>query len=712
MRKFWKLNYLLFRPRWGHLTIHTSPTATLPQNINSCQSIIEEYIRESRPYDAEVILKEMIRYEMKPDVILYTSIINSYAEADLCDDAVRIHQDMINSGLQPNVVSYTTVMKAYGRVTKPYESEKLFNEMTLRGIMPNDICFSTLTHAYARSSLPVEAERVLRDSFQKFQISPSRLIYHPVIGGYNLVSLPEEAERLLNEMISLQLANEDTFAMVVDAYANARRLSDAERVYNLSLSLGIEPSAVTSNSLLKALSNCQMPDRAEKLLNRMIQLRQCDIISYNTVMSAYLNSFQPLQSERIFQMLSSSDCNPNSIIQPNATTYQILLAGYLQRKDPTKFYGKFYEMLDSGHILQLHSTHYFLHLFCQISPQDAEKFLQTLEKVTPASIDLIAYQLVIQSFVRNKKPTHAYRLLNHYFESRLSHHHHHPDNHFILLSTFNSIIHGYCQVHKPTVAEKLLDEMQSRGIMPDTYTYTTLISAYYQQLFKLQKSSSTPSSSTQSTSPILKNSSTRIQNLLKEIDQRQLAYNEALYSILIKKYVNESKIKEMNDLLSKMKCDGIEWDQVIYSQVMLGYAQIGDIETVEKLYKRMIEETGIEPNSFIFQSLIIASKRAGDKKRAKSWYHRAVQILLPPEMNERERKSQENMIREEKLSKMKRNIKNDIRYLKSVLERDERGMVQSSSEGIGEVSGDESRQKWEEKKKSNQRRRIEITNQG
>jgi pentatricopeptide repeat protein len=659
-------------------------STSIPQNLHACQDLIEECVRESRPQEAEEILKEMLRYEMKPDIVIYTSVINSYAEADLSEDAERIHQEMVASGVDPNVISYTTVMKAYGRATKPHDSEKVFQEMVGRGIMPNAVCFSTLAHAFARSSLPLEAERILRSSQTHFQISPSRLIYHPVIGGYNLISMPEEAERLLHEMIALQLENDDSFAMVVDAYANARRLSDAERIYNLSIELGITPSAVTSNSLLKALSNCELPERAEEMLKKMILLRQCDVISYNTVMTAYLNSFQPLQSERIYKMLLSnhlprssetpgsdsgdSEIQEVSVVQPNLTTYQILLAGYLQRKDPKKFYDQFNQLLGLGYSPQTQATHYFLHLFCQISPQEAEKFLQTVETVSPSSVDLIAYQLVIQSYVRHFKPTQAYRLLNQYFQSRsLAHPHPPPENHFILLSTFNSVIHGYCQANRPSVAERLLNELQSRGIMPDTYTYTTLISAYSHQVARESKS---PSPNSQKS---MSHATSRIQHLLSEIDRRQLPYTEALYSILIRKFIQESRLPEMNSLLERMKAEGIEWDLVIYSQVMLGYAQSGDLHTVERLYHEMSEESGIQPNSFIFQALIIASKRSGNPQKARSWYHRAVKMLRSTEQKKEKKDiSEENKLRQEQVQKMKRGIRSDLRYLRSVLEREER----------------------------------------
>jgi pentatricopeptide repeat protein len=684
MRNLLRLKFTVPRVRWqAQISLRThliAESSTLPQNLHACQDMIEECVRESRPQEAEDILKEMLRYEMKPDVILYTSVINSYAEADLSEDAARIHQEMIDSGVDPNVVSYTTVMKAFGRATKPQNSEKVFQEMVGRGIMPNTICFSTLVHAFARSSLPSEAERILRSSRNHFQISPSRLIYHPVIGGYNLVAMPDEAERLLHEMISLQLANDDSFAMVVDAYANARRLSDAERIYNLSIELGIAPSPVTSNSLLKAFSNCERPERAEEMLNKMIRLRQCDVISYNTVMTAFLNSFQPLQSERIYKMMlssnlhSSPECSEvgqdasevqrlSAAVQPNLTTYQILLAGYLQRKDPKRFYEQFDELLGLGYSLQTHATHYFLHLFCQISPQEAEKFLQTLEAASPSSVDLIAYQLVIQSYVRRFKPTEAYRLLNQYFQSRSSAPlRAHPDNHFILLSTYNSVIHGYCQVNRPSVAERLLNELQSRGIIPDTYTYTTLISAYSHQVAKETKSPSRNSLKS------ISHATSRIQHLLSEIDRRQLPYTEALYSILIRKFIQESRLSEMNTLLEKMRAEGIEWDIVIYSQVMLAYAQSGDLDTVERLYDEMSEENGIQPNSFIFQALIIASKRSGNPQKAKDWYHRAVKMLRYTEKKD----SLENKLRQDQVQKMQRGVQSDLRYLKSVLEREER----------------------------------------
>lgn len=682
MRNLFRLKFPTSGNRWHtHLsfraTLATLPSP-IPQNLLACQNIIEECIRESRPQDAEDILKDMIRYELKPDVILYTSVINSYAEADLSEDAARIHQEMIDSGVDPNVVSYTTVMKAYSRATKPHDSEKIFQEMVSRGIMPNTVCFSTLAHAFAKSSLPSEAERILRSSRNHFQISPSRLIYHPVIGGYNLIALPEEAERLLHEMISLQLANEDSFAMVVDAYANARRLSDAERIYNLSIELGIAPSPVTSNSLLKAFSNCELPERAEQMLNKMIRLRQCDIISFNTVMSAYLNTFQPLQSERIYQMLLSDlhqysefsevDQDATEVeglctVQPNLTTYQILLAGYLQQKDTKRFYEQFDELLGLGYSLQTHATHYLLNLFCQISSQEAEKFLQTLETVTPLSVDLIAYQLVIQSYVRNFKPTEAYRLLNQYFQSRDSGIILHPDNHFILLSTYNSVIHGYCQVKRPAVAERLLNELQSRGIIPDTYTYTTLVSAY-SHLVAQEKKSPSPKSQKN-----ISHATSRIKYLLSEIDRRQLPYTEALYSILIRNYIQESRLSEMNTLLDKMRAEGVEWDLVIYSQVMLAYAQSGDISTVERLYDEMSEEMGIQPNSFIFQALIIASKRSGNPQKAQSWYQRAVKMLMSTESKA---PSVENKLRQEEVQKLNRGVRSDLRYLKSVLEREER----------------------------------------
>jgi pentatricopeptide repeat protein len=660
----------------------TTPSVPIiPRNTRACQNLIEECARESRPQEAEDVLREMLRYELKPDVISYTSVINSYAEAHLSDDAARVHKEMIDSGLDPNVVSYTSVMKAYGRKGQPQESERVFQEMLSRGIMPNIICFSALAQAFASSSLPAEAERILRSSQNDFHLPPSRLVYHPVIGGYNLVSQPQEGERLFHEMVSLGLANDDTVAMVIDSYANDRNLSDAERIYHFSLSHAIPPSNVTSNSLLKALSKSRLPERAEELLKSMIALNQSDVISFNTVMMAYLNASEPLQSERIFSQLLLT--TPG--VTPSVVTHHILMTGYLQRKDLKKFYQQFDSMTSSGLSLQTEPAHHLLRLLSrQTSADETERFLHTLETVSPGSVDLFAYHIVIQNFARQLKPDHGYELLTKVLVTRSGR----PNlgDRAVLLSIFNSLIHSFCQLHRYSEAERLLQELQSRGILPDTYSYTTLISAYLHQISSSRDHRSSTSSSAHRPSSSPYNASKRVEELLNEIELRKLPYNEALYSILLRKLTQEARLSDMTALLERMESDGIPWDIYIYSQVMLAYGQAGDLERVERLYQALIGEAGLQPNKFIFQALIIASKRSGNQKRAEEWYAKAVTILKPAAEREKrkavtaaataagetEAEVPENVMRADQSRSERRTVWSDISFLKKVLEREER----------------------------------------
>ncbi|XP_061359806.1 pentatricopeptide repeat-containing protein At1g52620 [Gastrolobium bilobum] len=160
----------------------------------------------------------------------------------------------------------------------------------------------------------------------------------------------------------------------------------------------------------------------------------------------------------------------------------------------------------------------------------------------------------------------------------------------IQLDTFsiNIAIKAFCEMGKLQEAYLFLLEAENKGIQPDVVTYTTLMSAFYQ------------------------NKRWEIGNgLWNRMVLKGCMPNLATFNVRIQFLVTVRRAWDANALLGLMQRVGVEPDEVTFNLVIKGFFQAGYIDMAKRVYSAL-HGKGYKPNAKIYQTMIHYMCKSGD----------------------------------------------------------------------------------------------------
>ncbi|WCJ29562.1 Tetratricopeptide repeat (TPR)-like superfamily protein [Euphorbia peplus] len=152
----------------------------------------------------------------------------------------------------------------------------------------------------------------------------------------------------------------------------------------------------------------------------------------------------------------------------------------------------------------------------------------------------------------------------------------------IVYDTFsvNIVIKALCEMNILDKAYLFMVEMEQAGVRPDVVTYTTLVSAFYN------------------------NYRSEIANGLWNLMVLKGCFpNLATFNVRIQYLVQIRQARHANDVMNLMQRIGIPPDEVTYNMVIKGFCQVGMLEMAKRVYSALHGQ-GYKPNVKIYQTMI------------------------------------------------------------------------------------------------------------
>ena len=317
----------------------------------------------------------------------------------------------------PNVQGLSYVLTAQARAKLPQRSEALLawimdDERIRTAVEPNIFCWASVLNGWAQLKQPEKAEGLLR-RLQQSGFEPNTVIYSTCMQAWASVGNAERAQNLWDEMVhehKLQ-PNQYTLNTLIMAYAKAKKPEMASSILKeLPDQLNISPDIATYASLLRAWELSKMPNNARELLeeirNKEIEenVELLDVVSYNTVLSAYAKCGLPEMVESLLSDMTQGKCRN---IHPNSKSFGLLLLAYTRSNNPlhrkhagSKAKEVFGKMKDLGIKADANSLNLALHCFA--TSGDAQRAEDTLKEMilSGAAIDLVAYNTCLNAWAR------------------------------------------------------------------------------------------------------------------------------------------------------------------------------------------------------------------------------------------------------------------------------------------------------------------------
>ncbi|XP_052208416.1 pentatricopeptide repeat-containing protein At1g80150, mitochondrial [Diospyros lotus] len=144
----------------------------------------------------------------------------------------------------------------------------------------------------------------------------------------------------------------------------------------------------------------------------------------------------------------------------------------------------------------------------------------------------------------------------------------------------NIVIKAICRMGELDKAYLIMSQMETLGIVPDVYTYTTLISAFY------------------------KNNQPEIGNgLWNHMVLKRCLPNLATFNVRIQFLVSRGRAWQANSLMGMMRFLKISPDLVTYNLVIKGFCRAGSLDMAKRVYSALHNE-GFKPNMKIYQTMV------------------------------------------------------------------------------------------------------------
>jgi pentatricopeptide repeat protein len=284
-----------------------------------------------------------------------------------------------------------------------------------------------------------------------FDSKPSNSRHQTTLHAYS-VSTTEGAEdrrrqsrKQHDPLISLNL-NLDAMAQSAAAPV-AQEMLQRIRALHQEGYYDVSPDTVSYNSVLKAWKEDNNPEKAHEYLQQMLELDEmiADVISFNTVILAFAKKGNYTKAVQIIRQMEERD----DLSDPDTLTYNALLYALAQSKDQgttKKAEQLLREMIGGRHNVTVDTTSFNTVIYA---------WSQIANKSTPAAAH------------------RAQQLLNHMEELALA------GNTTVCpdIYTYTTVIQAWANCEQSLKSQKILDAMTSKGLLPNRFTYTAVMSS-------------------------------------------------------------------------------------------------------------------------------------------------------------------------------------------------------------------------------------------
>ncbi|GMH42675.1 hypothetical protein BSKO_10594 [Bryopsis sp. KO-2023] len=356
-------------------------------DVVSCTALISALATGGQWQQSEQVVSWMLWSGVRPNVRTYTALLNSLGQAQQWNRAVVLLKRMCESefgGVEPNAYCFSALLKSLGEHGQWELAEQVFSELEgealgARGLMPCPELNSQVATATALAQqlgysdsqpTPTADNSIWANVVDIIGLSSQQITQAlqgqvdqsvngtgtmwnnaselhginvsnpqngaPAAGGddFSLFSMPNGGQangegqngnrRAGNTRTRHGKVNEVVCGALIMAYSKAGKWNEAVSVLARARRLGIKPNTVMYNSAISAAGKSSQLQVVEALFN---EVHEPDAVTFETVIAAYGMAGDVEKAERVFQQMVDAN------MQPRDYAYCGLIAAYSMAGD-------------------------------------------------------------------------------------------------------------------------------------------------------------------------------------------------------------------------------------------------------------------------------------------------------------------------------------------------------------------------------------------
>ncbi|VVA11193.1 PREDICTED: pentatricopeptide, partial [Prunus dulcis] len=466
--------------------------------------------------DNVLYVKEMFMKLAKKSLVSWNVMIAVYVNNSMPGEAVDLFLQLEVSGIEPDAVTIASVLPACGDLSALLLGKRIHEYVERKRLRPNLLLENALIDMYAKCGCLQDAREVF--DAMKFQDVVS---WTSMMSAYGRNGRYDEALESFDSMsISGQCPNEFTLSSVLRSCSLLGDFDYGTRIHAYVIKLGFESNQYLGSTMIDLYAKCGFTDEACKIFRNMDNR---DTISWTTIISSLV------QAEKFSQALAHYMDMICAGVHPNEFTFVKLLAASYSL-------GLNYGKLLHAHLIRLGMR-----------------------------LNLVLKTALVNMYSKYQKMEDAIKVSNQT-----------PDYDVLL---WTSVISGFTKSLRVTDAIAALREMELSGIVPNNFTYSSILKASSEILsLELGK------------------------QIHSRIIKAGLEYDTCAGGALVDMYMKCSDLAE--DALEAFR-DITSPSVITWTSLIAGFSEHGFEKDSFQSFAEM-RAVGVQPNSFTLSSILRA----------------------------------------------------------------------------------------------------------
>merc|ERR1719327_2109061 len=411
---------------------------------------------------------------------------------------------------------------------------------------------------------------------------------------------PPAAERKEKEEVDIS-----KHVAMMRARSREHDLEGAMQVFRKLQASGVQLTALAYNALLDACVQCGKVNVALQHFNEMKELGFVDVVSYNTLLKAYLKQGQIVKARKLLGEMAENN------IQANQVTYNEMLNALVTVKDRKEMWALVREMNAIGMRPNSVTCSIILKSLTAHSATDDVRQAMALIDNMQEEMDEVLFASVVEACVRVGQLDLLSTKLQQYASfGGLS---------GLTAPTYGSMIKAYGRAKDIERVRELWNETRRRHVTPTSITLGCVIDALVNNGFPDEALSLVREMkeddmckdilNTVIYSTLLKGFAQarqpgRVQEVFEEMKEMGIACNTVSYNTMLDANARTGKMDRADELFREMVASGVSPDVITYSTLVKGYCQAGDIDQGFQVLKDMVKSGVHEPDEILYNSLL------------------------------------------------------------------------------------------------------------
>lgn len=293
------------------------------KDLVSWNSMIGGYVSVGDGWSSLVCLQEMQVLGMKPDRFSTISALNACAIECFLQTGKEIHCQVLKCMLELDIMVQTSLIDMYHKCGRVDYSERLFDEISTKNV----VVWNAMIHGYTLNARPFESLSCLKKMQQADKLNPDAITMINLLPSCTQVGALLEGKSVHGYAVRRGfLPHIILETSLIDLYGACGRMKSAERIFGQLA----EKNLISWNSMISAyVQSGQNKDALELFWDLLSKHLEPDAITISSIIPAYSEVASLGERKQIHGYISKLEHNSNTFIS-NATAYMYAKCGNLE----------------------------------------------------------------------------------------------------------------------------------------------------------------------------------------------------------------------------------------------------------------------------------------------------------------------------------------------------------------------------------------------